>query len=605
MRPDAGLPKLPGMTMRDDLSKKKVSGLKYVNGIPVVYDTAPADVMASLGSTMKDFPAEASGYVPKKPAFVEYDRKVCRFFGYFKESVEESRSENFRVRPVTIYFYLEDESIQVLETRTTNSGMPQGAFIKRHRIPKADGTPFTISDLNVGVQVKIYGRDFRITGCDEFTRKFLLRSGIDVGAEEEIPGNPHDAHVKSLLRKGPGRPDPKMDHLTGYMEAQLGRASHTLVPDRLRKFLQNDRKVLRFFAVWDDRKSLYGDRRPYIIHYYLATDDVEVLEVNEPNSGRDLFPVFLKKNKLPKGSVNFQQSGHGGSHYTVEDFRIGNTINVLSREFLLYECDPFTKDWLIKNMGLSIEDFPLINVIEKETPLPEHKIPPWNGFGSDEDSLQSCLALMPKAPKKDVFKLMENDKKLMRFKARFVPGGKKKVHETDMDRVFVISFFLSDDTVSIFEPPVRNSGIIGGKFLERKRVYNVDTGRHFSETDLFIGAKVILDDFRFELLEADEYSLNYMESNDDVFPNSNISMCLDALAGRADVNRLREVFLEMDTDASGFVSGDELMHALRNLGINLVPQQVVTLVRHFDRNNDNRISIEEFLGAFGIKIALE
>lgn len=38
-------------------------------------------------------------------------------------------------------------------------------------------------------------------------------------------------------------------------------------------------KVLRFFAVWDDRGGLYGDRRPYRVHYYLEDDTVEINEV--------------------------------------------------------------------------------------------------------------------------------------------------------------------------------------------------------------------------------------------------------------------------------------------------------------------------------------
>lgn len=38
-------------------------------------------------------------------------------------------------------------------------------------------------------------------------------------------------------------------------------------------------KVLRFFAVWDDRGGLYGDRRPYVVHYYLEDDTVEINEV--------------------------------------------------------------------------------------------------------------------------------------------------------------------------------------------------------------------------------------------------------------------------------------------------------------------------------------
>lgn len=38
------------------------------------------------------------------------------------------------------------------------------------------------------------------------------------------------------------------------------------------------------------------------------------------------------------------------------------------------------------------------------------------------------------------------------------------------DRRFVLQFFLADGSLSIFEPPVRNSGVLGGRFLERMRL---------------------------------------------------------------------------------------------------------------------------------------
>ena len=41
--------------------------------------------------------------------------------------------------------------------------------------------------------------------------------------------------------------------------------------------------------------------------------------------------------------------------------------------------------------------------------------PPHNGFGGDEDSLGSCLAIRPKPPKKDLVKMMTNDGKILRF----------------------------------------------------------------------------------------------------------------------------------------------------------------------------------------------
>lgn len=60
--------------------------------------------------------------------------------------------------------------------------------------------------------------------------------------------------------------------------------------EELRKFFDYDRKVLRFFCVWDDRRNLYGDNIPYVLHYYLSDDTVEVNEVHARNTGRDSFP---------------------------------------------------------------------------------------------------------------------------------------------------------------------------------------------------------------------------------------------------------------------------------------------------------------------------
>lgn len=60
------------------------------------------------------------------PAWVAFDRQVLCFDAYFQEAVYEKREEQYRVRNVKVYFYLEDDSIQVIEPREKNSGVPQG-----------------------------------------------------------------------------------------------------------------------------------------------------------------------------------------------------------------------------------------------------------------------------------------------------------------------------------------------------------------------------------------------------------------------------------------------------------------------------------------------
>jgi len=102
-------------------------------------------------------------------------------------------------------------------------------------------------------------------------------------------------------------------------------------------------------------------------------------------------------------------------------------------------------------------------------------VPPYNGYGSLDDSRQNCIALVPKPPKKDMHKLMNKDKIILRFTARMARTPTHALSHADAGRSFVLSYFLMDDSILIFEPPVRNSGIGGGKFLERQRVYKPES----------------------------------------------------------------------------------------------------------------------------------
>jgi hypothetical protein len=72
--------------------------------------------------------------------------------------------------------------------------------------------------------------------------------------------------------------------------------------DTLRQFLEYDGKVLRFFCLWDDSASLFGDHRELILHYFLSDDTIEIKELLHHNSGRDAMSVFLRRSKLPKVS---------------------------------------------------------------------------------------------------------------------------------------------------------------------------------------------------------------------------------------------------------------------------------------------------------------
>lgn len=70
----------------------------------------------------------------------------------------------------------------------------------------------------------------------------------------------------------------------------------------------------------------------------------------------------------------------------------------------------------------------------------------------------------------------------------------------------------------------RGAGIAGGKYLERAKVYRPGShSSHYTERDLFVGARLALAGRVFELLEADEFTYSFMEQNAHDFPNADFA----------------------------------------------------------------------------------
>jgi Ca2+-binding EF-hand superfamily protein len=454
-------------------------------------------------------------------------------------------------------------------------------FIKRARIPRPDGELYQASDFGVGSVVEIRARHFHLVDADRSTRQYYKDNFL-----EEMPGPlpyPEDAH----------------DRLQKEMSAMKQRppsagGSQPKAIDRRRQFMEFDQKVLRFSCFWDDTKKLYGEKRKFILNYFLANDTIEVREVLQPNSGRDPFPMLLRRQVLPSRD-------RPGELVKPMDLMCGKYVHVYSRDMLLVDCDEFTRSFYRDYFGIDQRPVPGMGDKSMRKPVSAVAEPPPTGFGSDEDSLQSHYTLNPKPPRKDIKKVQRLDRKVLRFRAKLVNPPIQ-----DMPRRFVVAVYLVDDTVSIFEPPQRNSGIVGGKFLERGKFRHMEPPeggppRFFFPHDFYVGARIPLEfcpHQQLEILEADAFTLKFCEGSCRQFRKSDIELVnrhlASALATHTAVD-LRDFFAGRDPRNTGSIKSGDLQKALRSLGVfdELHIQERITLARRYDDNDDGQFAYHE------------
>lgn len=589
------LPLLPGYTFPDptQVNFQKSQALVFENGGPAIHQNAPgiggrllpgqAPPQEAISSTSIYNQSMGGDFRTGEtvPAWVAFGSQVLRFYGYFKEPIFSSQQENYRVRHVTILFFLEDDTIQILEPRERNSGIPQGTFLRRHRAKKDDDSYVNVGDFAVGGEFTLYGRTFFISDCDKFTREFMQKLNRPGGDSTEVP------------------PDPYIStrNLREYEETHRNRGVPKPEMLKLRQFLANDGHVLRFYAYWDDRNRPFGDLRKFVINYFLADDTMEVNEVLTQNDGRYPFPSFVRRSQIPKEVLALSENDprflSADHYYRPTDLKIGATINILNRPMFIYDCDEFTRTWYQQNFGYTAQEMQSIQPQQTQETRSRVsiEIPPPSLIGSEEDTIRNVMSLHPKPPPKDEQKLISKMHDVLRFTAKMITRN-----TVDASRNFIITFYLSDDTLQIYEPPQRNSGIVAGKFLQRTKMKNPETGEYFKPSDLEIGRIVTINGLRFQLLQATEYAMSYMEADPDSFPQADLVSIIQKLryAIKQSGRTPKEIFTQYSDH--GKMDINNLMEMFKGLGFEVTLHEATTVMRRYQLDNDNQtFTLREFL----------
>ncbi|XP_044729209.1 EF-hand domain-containing protein 1-like [Chrysoperla carnea] len=510
-----GLPKLPGFHFTDvaKTSFPKAQKLRFLNGyrIPVVdfnsSDYTSKDAALSYDPSLTYGRAKSIVYPQFIPRHVQYANKCLTFRAFFKQGIHESPVEFYRVRYVNIIYFLEDDTILVMEPKLDNAGFPQGRYLKRSKIPKNSiGEYLNWKDFNVGIDIALYGTVFHLTDADLFTREYMRSQGIDINPKEDEPPDPY--LQQRIMRNTPET------HVT------------PMVDDKLRRLVEYDGKILRFYCVYDSRDEYEsGELFPHILYYYLADDTICIKQIHKRNDGFDPFPKVMSRMKVPKNMMDVPVSHPScymeisdaeiTEYYQPKDLRIGETVYILGRRYLLTDCDAFTRNYYKKMLDMDQKP-----KIEWETsisqPTPKQVPPHISKIGSLEDSLSNVLNLIPKNIKTDVKKQLHNLGKQLRYSAKMISA-----HPEDAIREFIIFYFLADSEIKIMEPPIRNSGIRGGKFLTKSLVEKPNSDpenpEYYTPADFYIGAIITVNKFIFKITGADVYVFKYMVANKEKF----------------------------------------------------------------------------------------
>lgn len=385
------------------------------------------------------------------------------------------------------------------------------------------------------------------------------------GYEEATLEAPEDPYMQSRRRLQPGSGDSgnqawdrfraKKNESKMFIEAKLGNG----VDNSGREgFVKYGNTTLKFRCCWDNVSHLYGDVQWFTLSYYLADDTIEIVSIPPAHVKDSDRTKLLKRSKLPKDfhmttGLGLRPPTEAFFHWS--DFYIGMELDVYGRPLVIMDADGATRDFFAdQQMALSnpiIPEAPEIIVHARE-------VPPPTGFGSEEDSLRSVAgSLMPGPP--PMKKLGEN--KVLSFLCSLLSGG-----IDDVDRRFVLTFYVQDNTLKVIEPPVRNSGFTGGVFLSRRSVKKIagsnqstvtnttagtqgDNPNNITYRDLYVGCRLKVLMHEFLLLDTNDGTLRWME--DKGLPRANVFAVLDkvrhSLRADAQNGQLRQLFQHFES----------------------------------------------------------
>mmetsp|Transcript_2896 Transcript_2896/g.3394 ORF Transcript_2896/g.3394 Transcript_2896/m.3394 type:complete len:461 (+) Transcript_2896:24-1406(+) len=284
------------------------------------------------------------------------------------------------------------------------------------------------------------------------------------------------------------------------------------IPKEAPAWLKNDRQVLQFNGYFQEHVVENPDEnyriRKCIIYYYLEDNTMYITEPKIENSG---IPqgVFLKRHKFPRTD---------GEYYHWSDLDAGREVEIYGRVYRLTSYDTFTARFY------SIEGYPLspCEGDQEDKFKTTRKMINMKQNPPDLAETKEYFEVKLKGgkPNKKLASYLENDRKVLSFKVLWedtsYDGGEK---------LYVLNYFLADQTMEVKEIRVPNSGIDDfPMLLKRMKVPKTPVLTHYPSmslkkedyyepTDLVCGNVLKVYGREVLLISCDAYTNQWFKDN--------------------------------------------------------------------------------------------
>jgi hypothetical protein len=163
-----------------------------------------------------------------------------------------------------------------------------------------------------------------------------------------------------------------------------------------------------------------------------------------------------------------------------------------------------------------------------------------------------------------------------------------------------VNFCVEDSTFQVSEKQIRNTGFLGGRFARTTKAVNPDTGALYRPEEVGLGQEVVINSWRFRLVEASEGALRTMEGHPEQFPRSDVGVILQELRKslRGKGNEIKEKLEAFDPERHGKVETGLVIDVLAQYGVQLGEQELLTVYRQYAFGSTSLFCYPEFLAHF-------